>query len=276
MFRSQLWSNGWSAGRIATNGFSSTIFINPEPSERVYYYPKTLRNITLAMLDLFDDIQVKDYDKNNVLVKTTTLPITFGPVSKFQQEGLQVESGKHYTMQVPRLALEYTGTHYDSNRTTGTNETRYFYDSLLDINDVDSFFSDVQPAPYNNTFNLHIRTRALDHYNQIIENILPYFNPALYLRIKEFSFLNIERDLQVTLDSITPDFLDIQDNNSVREVNAVLSFTVKGFMYRPISTASIIKKIRFSTFYTDKDDNAIKASKYFRTESEEFRESISL
>jgi hypothetical protein len=251
MLRSQLWSFGWTGGRVATFGYTSTPSLVPQPTGPTYYYPKTLRNIIVSLLDLFDDIQIKDYEADNTTIsKIIDVPITFGPVRKYQQLNLQAESGKKYELQVPRLALTYNGTTYDSSRATGTNEARYFYNTKLDIKDIDGFISDIQPAPYNYNFTLYIRTRALDHYAQIIENVLPYFNPALFLRVKEFCFLNIERDLKTTIDSITPEFTDEQDNNSIREVNGTFNITVAGFAYRPITTASIIKKIRYSTFFS--------------------------
>ena len=73
--------------------------------------------------------------------------------------------------------------------------------------------------------------------------------------MKEFSFLNIERDIPVTLDGVGYDFIDDESAPDSRFVNATLNLTVKGFMYRPFIMSKVIKNIHSN--YIDTDTNAL-------------------
>jgi len=218
-----------------------------------WYYPRTIRNITLAFTDLFNDLVVKRLDDSGIISKEIKVPIKFGPVNKFSQLIKESESGKEYYIKLPGLAVTLDGVNYASDRATGVNEERFFYDVDMGLDNLTEFYSDVQPTPYDFSYSLHILTESMDDFSQIMENILPYFNPSLDLRVKEFSFLNVERDLKVSQVGISTEFLDPQSENEKRYVNGSIQFTVKGYMYRPVSSAKIIKEIESKYFVNGVD-----------------------
>ena len=226
-----------------------------------YYYPETIRGITVALLDVFNDIEVRRRDDNGDVAKTFKLPITFGPAEKYHY--LRDEDGqqKRYYLQLPRLALALTGFNYSSDRSTGVNENRYFFNEELGLELSSRFTKDAQPTPYDLTFTLYIRTESMDDFSQVIEQILPYFNPALHLRVKEFTGMNIERNLKVTLDGVSPEFLDVQEENSKRYINGTINLTVNAYMYRPISDSAIIKEIQ-SRYFVNNGTSAIMSEKF--------------
>ena len=226
-----------------------------------YYYPETIRGITVALLDVFNNIQVKRRDDNGVVAKSFVLPITFGPAEKYHY--LRDEDGqeKRYYLQLPRLAMSLTGFNYSSDRAVGVNENRYFFDEDIGIENSTQFTKDFQPTPYDLTFTLYIRTESMDDFSQVVEQILPYFNPSLHLRVKEFAGLNIERNLRVTLDGVSPEFLDVQEENSKRYINGTINLTVNAYMYRPISDAAIIKEIQ-TRYLVNNGTSAIMSEKF--------------
>ena len=132
-----------------------------------YYYPRTIRAITIALLDMFNDIRVVKYDSNNIPIGEKEVPITFGPVEKYHQDRLEdhyydmnnVEHNKRYYLQIPRIALVPTGITYDPDRATGVNEWRYWYQQSLELNgaEIDEVFSDYQPTPCNFSFTVYIK-----------------------------------------------------------------------------------------------------------------------
>ena len=226
-----------------------------------YYYPRTVRAITIALLDMFNDIRVVKFDKNNNPVSEKSVPITFGPVEKYHQDRTEdhyfdsdgVEHNNRYYLQIPRIAIVPNGIVYDADRATGVNEWRYWMKDQLNVSesDLDSMISDYQPTPYNFNFTVYVKNDSMDYLSQILENILPYFNPTLMLRVKEFSFLNVERDIPVTLDGVGYDFIEDESAPDTRFVNATMNLTVKGFMYRPFISSSVIKVIESK--YMDMD-----------------------
>lgn len=218
-----------------------------------YYYPRTIRAITVALLDMFNDIKVVKYNENDEAIGEKMVPITFGPVEKYHQDRTEdhyfdsdgVEHNNRYYLQIPRMSLVLNGIVYDPERATGANEWRYWIKESLEMSesDTDRMFSDYQPTPYNFNFTLYIKNDTMDYLSQILENILPYFNPALMLRVKEFSFLDVERDLPVVLDGVSPEFIDDESAPDTRYVNASMNLTVRGFMYRPVVVSKVIKYI---------------------------------
>ncbi len=224
-------------------------------NNQTYYYPETIRNVTVAVLDMFDDFYIKRYDKTpakkGTVVKTVHVPIMFGPQEKRHMDELRGTKDGWQAPPVPRLSLVLNGIEYDPSRASGINEIRHFYDTSLQLKDLDGFFADVNPAPYNFNFTLSVITDSLSDFSQIVENILPYFNPNRYLRVKEFSFLNIERDLPLALGGITPNFTDSLEVGQERRVDGDMSLTVQGWMYRPISSEKIIKTINTSFLIVD-------------------------
>ena len=157
-----------------------------------------------------------------------------------------VEHGQKYYLQIPRMALYLNGISYSSQRAAGANTWRYWFEESLELSNgtLDTVLADYQPTPYDYNFTLFIKCDMMGNLAQILENILPYFNPKLDLRVKEFSFLNIERNLPVSMDGVNPDFTDDQSESDSKFVNASINFTVEGWQYRPIlQSAGIIKVI---------------------------------
>jgi hypothetical protein len=234
----------------------SVVFSGTTPSTneltKTYYYPETIRNVTVSILDMFNDFHIKRYDKtptkNAGIVKTVHVPISFGPVEKRHFDELRGTKDGWQAPPVPRMCLVLDGIEYDASRASGINELRHFYDTNLLVRDVDQFFTDINPAPYNFNFTLSILTDSLSDFSQIVENILPYFNPNRFLRVKEFSFLNIERDLPVQLGNISPNFSQDMEVGDEKKINADVSLIIKGWMYRPISYEKIIKIVNTNFF----------------------------
>lgn len=254
-----------------------------------YYYPRTIKNITVALMDLFNDLVVYKYDSSGISADVYTVPISFGPVEKEHQQRIedheyiasandlngykQVEPyGQRYWISTPRMALVMNGIAYNSDRAYGVNEWReWFAETLVDGVNVDEVLRDYQPTPYDINYTLHIMTDSMDYFSQIMENILPYFNPALFLRVKEFSFLNIDRDLKVTMPGVVPEFVsnEISDNER-RYINATMDLTVEAWMYRPFEYSKIIKVINTKYFVVDSSSPAVSALSAQYTSSSDF------
>lgn len=220
-----------------------------------YYYPRTIQNITTAFLTIFDNIVVKKYDVNGNAIKQYDVPVRWGPIDKHRDKRTENynETNNAYYTKLPRMSIIGPNLTYNSDRACDVNGIRYHYSEILNLNDINDFYSDPVPAPYDYNYTLQIKSNGMDYMNQILEQILPYFNPDTFIRVKEFSFLNIERDLRVLMGGgISPDFDPFdQTEDSHRTINVNIDFTVEGFMYLPISTTKIIKFIDSQYFVDD-------------------------
>jgi len=251
---------------------------------KYYYYPRTLEGITTALMDMFNDIKVVRYDADGNNVGEKDVPLTYGPMEKYHLDRIEdnytdadgVQHGDKYYLQIPRMALYLNGIAYNSQRAAGANTWRYWFEESLELSSgtLDTVLADYQPTPYDYNFTLFIKCDSMGNLAQILENILPYFNPKLNLRVKEFSFLNIERNLPVSMDGVNPDFSDDQTESDSRYVNASINFTVEGWQYRPILQSSGIIKI-INTKYLIINESAESAISATGTSAESFLEGFS-
>jgi len=239
---------------------------------KTFYYPRTTYNISVAFSDLFNDIVIRKYNKARTVVENVKVPLAFGNRDKFWDIRKEQEEKIKYNLQLPRMSFSLVSLSYDSERALSPTTQRKFWDENVSLSDLSNFFTDIIPSPYNFEYNLEIRAEKMEDYTQIIEQILPYFNPSQFLRVKEFSFLNLERDLKVIMNpSINLDLLNEQDEQSRREIKSVLSFTVYGYLYKPYESTNIPIKIIQSRYWVDEISatNITSASAYevnqFRT-----------
>jgi hypothetical protein len=217
----------------------------------VFYYPRTSRKILIAFLDFFNDMYVYNYTSgtSNQVEKIIKVPIKFGLSSKEYLFNLQQDSGKKYYPKVPSLMVSMDNMSYNSERAISVNETRSFYNTNLNIYDNDDFWQDVIPTPYDYFYTLEIYTESFDHMYQLIENINAYFNPTNHLRIKEFDFLNLERDIRVELTDTSIDQQQSLGEEESRYFSAKIKFKADAVLYRPISESKIIKYIKTNYNY---------------------------
>lgn len=222
-----------------------------------YYYARTGYQIAVALLDMFNDMRVYKYDKQGNVIEEHPVYVTFAPRDKIHDDRTEnnyvdssnVQHGERYYLKTPRIAIKPTGIVRDSSRAKAANQWRYWKtDVPIDDTTLYKALSDYEPTPYTFGFELSIMSRSMDYFYQIIENILPYFNDKLTLRVKEFSFLNIERDLQVSMDGLNLDFSDQMGEFDIRECNGTINLNVEGYLYRPFVWSNVIKTIKSQYF----------------------------
>jgi len=141
-----------------------------------------------------------------------------------------------------------TGIQYDQTRKTNTINSVTGIDTL----DPNNFLRQLNPSPYDISYDVHIATKNMDDGLQIIEQILPYFQPSYTLNIQDIPELAITKDVPVLFQGIG--FRDEYEGgfDGERVMIWTLSFVVKGYLYPPIGNAAIIKKV-IATFYKDQD-----------------------
>lgn len=150
---------------------------------------------------------------------------------------------------LPRMSFEITGISYDSTRKQ--NSLLRAAKSNTSTNVTASYMG----VPYDITFALNIYTRNIDDGTQIIEQILPFFNPDFTVTTNMIPDLGALKDIPVILNSVANDIEYEGNYDSVRYVNWTLTFTMKMHYYGPISYPKIIKTVYTNIF----DDNSLKS-----------------
>jgi len=209
---------------------------------RPYFYSHTTRNVLVAFMSLFNKIQVKRYDDEGNESKTIDVPIKFGPMSKYYMRRKEDGSLKRYYVQYPALAVTINDFIHNPERAVSAKETRQMIDPDKYDNPMD-FLTDMMPAPWDLGFTLHIKTESFQDFTQIVEQIIPFFNPSVNLRVKEFNTIDLERNIRVLLTGLTPEFTEDIEEESQRYISGQMTFTADAWFYRPIYDGKIIRKI---------------------------------
>jgi len=210
-----------------------------------YFYNEILRRTIIGFGTLFNSIEVQQ--ENSVL----RIPLAYGPTQKFLARIEQSpDLNKPTAITLPRMSFEFTGLTYDPSRKVTTTQTFIAKDKDDGTESRKSFM----PVPYNMQFELSIFTKLNDDALQIVEQILPYFQPSYNLTIELVDQIKEKRDVPIVLESVTMQDDYEGDFSTRRVLYYTLRFTAKTYLFGPTSTASkdIIKRATVS-FVTGTD-----------------------
>jgi hypothetical protein len=207
-----------------------------------YFYHEILRNTIIGFGTLFNDISIKHVNDSDDVVSVIKVPLAYGPTQKFLARLEQVpDLNKPVQFSLPRMSFEFVGLTYDPTRKVTTTQT--FVSGLSEDNK--QIRKTYMPVPYNMQFELGIFTKLNDDMLQIVEQILPYFQPAYTLSINLVKTIGEKRDIPIVLDGITMDDQYEGSFDTRRSLIYTLRFTAKTYLFGPVSDVSkdIIKKV---------------------------------
>ena len=210
------------------------------------FYHNSIRKAIVAFGNLFNGIYIDRLDENEVPVQTLKVPLTYAPRQKFIARIERLESGdgkRELQVILPRMAFEMLSINYDpSRRVSLVQQNRAVNNTTTTMN------SQYAPSPYNIEVALYIYVKNQNDGLQIIEQILPYFNPDFNLSINAIPQLGIKNDLPIVLNSVSYDDQYEGDFTQRRAIIWTLNFTLKLNFYGPINKQGIINKVNVETF----------------------------
>ena len=210
-----------------------------------YFYNEILRRTIIGFGTLFNNLTIKATNASDSVVSVTKVPLAYGPTQKFLARLEQsADLNKSTAMTLPRMSFEFTGLTYDPSRKVTTTQTFV----VKDPNTGEETKKGFMPVPYNMQFELAIMCKLNDDALQIVEQILPYFQPAYNLTVELVEGIKEKRDVPVVLENITMEDDYTGDFKERRVLLYTLRFTAKTYMYGPVSSATrdIIKVAKVS------------------------------
>ena len=144
-----------------------------------HFYHKQIRNAVIAFGTIFNNINIKRTDSSGNPLQTIRVPLSYAPKEKFiarldQQADLQGTDSK-VALTLPRMSFDITGYTYDPTRKLNKNiKISVAKNTSGDEKRTNTQFS---PVPYDVSFDLNVYTATSDDGLQIIEQILPFFQP---------------------------------------------------------------------------------------------------
>ena len=194
-----------------------------------YFYNEILRKTIIGFGTLFNGLTIKQDGS------TVKVPLAYGPTQKFLARLEQAPNLSQATqISLPRMSFEFTGLTYDSSRKVTTTQT-IAVKNPDDGTDIKKVF---MPVPYNMQFELAIMCKLNDDALQLVEQILPFFQPQYNLTINLVSLINEKKDVPVVLENITMDDQYEGDFTSRRVLLYTLRFTAKTYLFGPVTSAS--------------------------------------
>lgn len=211
-----------------------------------HFNHKTIRRLVVAFATLFNGYQVEKPDGTLIDV-----PILWSSKQKWYtkiKEDLTPSTKTATAITLPRMGFVISGMSYDFSRKI-SSLNKISYADPTDENKMRKMYS---PVPYVIDFDLFIASRSIDEGLQLVEQIVPFFTPSFNITIIELDDLQIERDIPIKLNSVTPDFKTegTFDGDDIKLWD--LGFSLEVNLYKNITSKSIIKKVVIDT-YTNTD-----------------------
>ena len=226
-----------------------------------YYYHEILRKTIISFGTIFNDIHIRHRDGTGKETSDIRVPLAYGPMQKFLARiEQQADLNRATQITLPRMSFETTNIAYDATRKGGITQT-------FKASDGSKLRKVFMPVPYNVGFELNILVKLNDDALQIIEQILPYFQPSFNVTIDLVNVIGEKRDVPLVLDNIS--FQDDYEGDFTtrRALIYTLNFTAKTYLFGPVSDSSegLIKKVQVDYYASVDTENARRELRYSAT-----------
>lgn len=220
------------------------------------FYYRTTRKAVIAFGSLFTNLYLQRTDDTGNIQQSIQVPLTYCNKSKWLASIMykQDSEDRQFQTSLPRMAFEITNYDYAPQRKIQTNLTpnKYIVQPVSNITDAtvglpkptsNQLTSAYPPTPYTLTFKLYIIAKHHDDMLQMVEQILPFFNPTHSVSVKWIPELNVTSDFPITLASVEAS--DTYEGNlgDRREIIWTLTFQANVSYYGISSAVNVIKKV---------------------------------
>ena len=204
-----------------------------------HFYHETIKAATAVFGSLFNNIVIKRKDG-----KLVPVPISYGPRAKWleAQKAFKPEE-EMFEKLLPRMSYELVAMNYDVNRKlTSKQDLIRTPDSRVKRQKIKT------PVPYNLSYTLYLETKNLNDGWQIIEQILPFFQPAYTVKVRHFPAdgdsdtpvptNDFDMPIILTATTWTDDW--VGEIEGRRTIEWQLEFETKVFLAGPVANTTVI------------------------------------
>ena len=204
------------------------------------FYHAHIERFLGAFGEIFSGITIEKRDDTGKKLKSYEVPIEYAPKNKWlnrirEQNDLTSQQVK---MTLPRIAFEMTDIQYAPARKIGVNGTY----AIGTINGTRGKI--YPPTPYDMIFNLYVITKDQNDSLQILEQIVPYFQPYMTINYEILPEFKIFKDVPITLQAYQTRDAFEGSPEDVRTVETQFTFAAQMDFFGPmILNSAIIKDI---------------------------------
>jgi len=217
-----------------------------------HFYHSHIRKAIIAFGTIFNQLTVKRKNSANEVVQSVRVPLSYSTKQKFLARIASVPGTDtpSTAITLPRMGFEITGLEYNPSRKINLLTKNVAVGQGDDPNKLRTQYTS---TPFDMTISLYIMSKNQDDGLQIVEQILPFFNPDFCVTVNDIPEMGIKRDLQITLNGVN--YEDIYEGSYTQRQSIVwtLNFTLGLNLYGPVDLQGIIRTAIANT-YADLDN----------------------
>jgi len=206
-----------------------------------FYHEKT-RKCVAIFGRLFNNIHVLRKNATGGVISQVKVPLSYAPKIKYLariRENPDLQDDTRVALKLPRMSFEITSIQYDTTRQL--SKMTNFTTSSTAVQTRQKFNTAV---PYVLGFDLNIYAKTQDDALQMVEQILPTFNPQYTLSIKPFAteYPTFIEDIPISISGVSNTDDYESELSARRTIIYTLSFELRTAYYSAIPTSKIIRK----------------------------------
>jgi hypothetical protein len=148
-------------------------------------------------------------------------------------------------LNLPTIAFSLMGLEYDPQRKLQSQLQNFM--KTTNNTSVNHMYNGV---PYNLKFEVSFVVRNIEEGTQIVEQILPWFNPDYTLTMDFVDTMNVVKNVPIILDNVSwVNDYEGTAKDKLRNITWTLNFTMQTYFYGPVYTGGLIKQATANTFY---------------------------
>jgi len=225
------------------------------------FYHESIRNVIVAFGTMFNGVQIVRKNNTGAIIQAMKVPLAYGPKQKFLTRLDQDPSATGATaITLPRLGFEIGSLTYDPIRKM--NRVQKFKKVKSSGQDTGKLDTQFMPVPYNMDITLYAMAKNSDDALQIVEQILPYFQPDYTLTINDMTDMGIKKDVPIILTDVSYEDSYQGDFEARRAIIYTMSFTTKFFLYGPVTSSKVIKTVQVDQYANLPDVSPTREQRY--------------
>jgi hypothetical protein len=200
-----------------------------------YFFFNVFRKSIIQFFDAFNDIKIARYaEDGSTIDRYITVPIKHSVKEKVYY---WLNERKDDEM-LPMITAYISSIDYATDRKVNSFHT-FTANCDLDNNSYETY---LHPCPYNLTFTMNVWALHMVDVDQILEQILPFFCPHIFVRVT-IPELNASFDNKIIFRSAIPEISHEMADLEYRVINYTLEFEVQTWFFKPTTDTGLIQKI---------------------------------
>jgi len=205
------------------------------------FYHEHVRKAIIAFGTIFNGITIVRKNSDGQAIQSLRVPLAYSTKQKFLsriENQPTVESRGDIAMVLPRIGFEILGLNYDPTRKISQIQKHRNTIQSNALNVKTQFVS----TPYDMSISLYVFAKNQEDGLQILEQIIPYFNPDFNVTVNDLPEMDIKRDIKIVLDGIAYEDNTAGTFEDRQSIVWSLNFTMKLNFYGYVADQGIIRE----------------------------------